>query len=277
LYHKFLSFKLKTPHNFKFKDGKGGKFAVQRKKLKNKYKANLTNLRGKRNLFLNKSPKNKQVNGPHIPLALGIQNKSLLPSTKNKKIILSPTGTTGGINNKVSATGNAANAALVGAAKKMIENRINFIENLKNKKKTYFYFSITSAIEENKKKMAETINSMIFKHKKFDHEVSSIDTNNPPVYIINYSKIKKPVISHFLKSMSIFNKIIKGTFVYYSSSIGYFFNKKNNKQIKNTYKFLFYCFKTMFCLISKPVFIYKTDKIIIQLYYFVMFPYFLKN
>jgi len=163
----------------------------------------------------------------------------------------------------------------------MIENRnisrSALVDNLKNKNKTFYYSSITSAIEENKKKMAETINSMIFKHKKFDQEVSSVDSYNPPVYIINYSKNKKPVISHFLKSMSIYNKIINGTFVYFSSSIGYFFNKKNNKQIKNTYKFLFYCFKTMFCLISKPVFIYKTDKIIIQLFYFVIFPYFFKN
>jgi len=58
LYHKFLSVNLKNP--YKFIVGKGGKVAVQRKKLKNKYKANLTNLRGKSNIFLKKI-KNKST------------------------------------------------------------------------------------------------------------------------------------------------------------------------------------------------------------------------
>ena len=71
--------------------------------------------------------------------------------------------------------------------------------------------------------------------------------------------------------------IKKGTFIYFSNSIGYFFKNNNLKKFKNIYKFLFYFFKTMYCLISKPVFVFKTDKIIIQLFYFVITPNFFKD
>ena len=143
---------------------------------------------------------------------------------------------------------------------------------------TYFNWplGIKHAIEENKKKMVVTLKGMIYKHKKFDSEISIVE-NRTPVNLIFYSKNNNTIISQYLKSMSIFNMIKKGTFIYFSSCIGYFFKYKNYKKFKNIYKLLFYFFKTMFCLISKPVFIHKSDKIIIQLYYFLILPNFFKD
>ena len=42
--------------------------------------------------------------------------------------------------------------------------------------------------------------------------------------------------------------------------------------IKDTYKLLFYLFKSMYCLISKPVLKYSNDKITIQLFYYLNIP-----
>jgi hypothetical protein len=52
---------------------------------------------------------------------------------------------------------------------------------------------------------------------------------------------------------------------------------ENNKLINNIYKLLHLSFKSMYCLISKPVFINKSNKIIIQLFYFVLIPKIFKH
>ena len=58
-----------------------------------------------------------------------------------------------------------------------------------------------------------------------------------------------------------------------SGETGY--NRKgNNKLIKYSYKLLFYFFKSMYCLISKPVFIFTPDKVVIQIQYFLNIPKF---
>lgn len=63
--------------------------------------------------------------------------------------------------------------------------------------------------------------------------------------------------------------ILKGV----SGETGY--NRKgNNRLIKYSYKLLFYFFKSMYCLISKPVFIFTPDKVVIQLQYFLNIPKF---
>jgi hypothetical protein len=63
--------------------------------------------------------------------------------------------------------------------------------------------------------------------------------------------------------------ILKGV----SGETGY--NRKgNNRLIKHSYKLLFYFFKSMYCLISKPVFIFTPDKVVIQLQYFLNIPKF---
>jgi len=58
-----------------------------------------------------------------------------------------------------------------------------------------------------------------------------------------------------------------------SGETGY--NRKgNNRLIKYSYKLLFYFFKSMYCIISKPVFIFTPDKVVIQLHYFLNIPKF---
>ena len=85
-----------------------------------------------------------------------------------------------------------------------------------------------------------------------------------------------------------------GNFIKYNKIISYNFNsynykKLNNKNpsrkredgvvsargniyIKETYKLLFYLFKSMYCLISKPVLNYTNDKVTIQLFYYLNIP-----
>lgn len=48
----------------------------------------------------------------------------------------------------------------------------------------------------------------------------------------------------------------------------------NNRLIKYSYKLLFSFFKSMYCLISKPVFLFTPDKVTIQLFYFLNIPKF---
>jgi hypothetical protein len=50
--------------------------------------------------------------------------------------------------------------------------------------------------------------------------------------------------------------------------------KGNNRLIKYSYKLLFYFFKSMYCLISKPVFLFTPDKVVIRLFYFLNIPKF---
>jgi hypothetical protein len=48
----------------------------------------------------------------------------------------------------------------------------------------------------------------------------------------------------------------------------------NNIVIKNSYNLLFYFFKSMYCLISKPVFLFTPDKVVIELFYYLNIPKF---
>jgi len=48
--------------------------------------------------------------------------------------------------------------------------------------------------------------------------------------------------------------------------------KRDKGNIKDIYKLLFYLFKSMYCLISKPVLNYTNDKITIQLFYYLNIP-----
>jgi Mitochondrial ribosomal protein (VAR1) len=51
-------------------------------------------------------------------------------------------------------------------------------------------------------------------------------------------------------------------------------NGNDNRLIKYSYKLLFYFFKSMYCLISKPVILFTPDKVIIQLFYYLNIPKF---
>jgi hypothetical protein len=79
-------------------------------------------------------------------------------------------------------------------------------------------------------------------------------------------KIKK--VNAILSSIRYLNRL-KGV----SGPTGY--NRSaNNRLIKYSYKLLFYFFKSMYCLISKPVFLFTPDKVTIQLFYYLNIPKF---
>jgi len=131
----------------------------------------------------------------------------------------------------------------------------------------------------NEIKIEDTIKS-ILKNKEFDYKTDSISMNSnfiPVVYnnkSVLYGNIisKSPIINDYLKAISKFNIINKGISVHYSNIIGFNFNSKINKLYKNIYNLLVYSFKSMFCLISKPIFVVTPNKIIIQLFYYLFIP-----
>jgi Mitochondrial ribosomal protein (VAR1) len=190
-----------------------------------------------------------------------------------------------------------------------IEDRIEYInknrnELIKDENKIINNknFNIININNTNKSKIEHTLNS-IFKYNEFDYKNEAISIYSNPVvmlytnfkkyssYIINNNNNKennnynsivsdniqpKPIINQYLKSMSSYNRIKKGIFMSYSNIIGFNFNTERNKLITNIYKLLAASFKSMYCLISKPVFVMTPDKIIIQLFYFLFIPNILK-
>ena len=92
--------------------------------------------------------------------------------------------------------------------------------------------------------------------------------------------VDQPVLSHYFKELSIYNMRNKGIIIFYYILIGFHFNTDLNKFYtsgkKNIYKLLAAFFKSMYCLISKPVFICTPDKIILQLFYYLFIPNVLK-
>lgn len=77
--------------------------------------------------------------------------------------------------------------------------------------------------------------------------------------------------------MSIYNLRKTGTFIYFTNMFSYSFISNNNKIIKNIYKLLSFVFKSMYSLISKPVFSITPNKVIIHLFYFLLIPNILKK
>ncbi len=134
---------------------------------------------------------------------------------------------------------------------------------------------LKSINKSNEIKIEQTIKS-ILKNKDFDYKTDSISINSNPVSVEYYGN--SPIINKYLKSMSIYSmRTAKGgIFIYYSNIIGYYFNSNINKLIKNAYSLITASFKSMYALISKPVFIITSDKIIIQLFYYLFIPNILK-
>jgi len=150
-------------------------------------------------------------------------------------------------------------------------------QNLLLEKKKYFIKKLFNSItlyKTNEIKIAQTMKS-ILKNKSFDCKTDYISANSNPVAIL-YSSENKPIINQYLKSMSIYNMSNNGIFISYSNIISFNFKTETNKLIKNIYKLLAASFKSMYCLISKPVFVITPDKIIIQLFYFLFIPNILK-
>jgi hypothetical protein len=110
----------------------------------------------------------------------------------------------------------------------------------------------------------ETINQLM-KNNKFDIEKNTISTRSLPGFII-------PRINDYIKSMTMFNMKRKGTILVYSKTIGYYFNTLNHKVLINIFNFLTASFRTLHCLISKPIFVVTPDKVEIQLFYYFLDP-----
>nr|YP_004376400.1 ribosomal protein S3 [Moniliophthora roreri]ADO51583.1 ribosomal protein S3 [Moniliophthora roreri] len=110
--------------------------------------------------------------------------------------------------------------------------------------------------------------------KKFDCELDTISLNSNPVDLLYFNNnINQPVINQYLKSMSSYNMITNGTIMYFSNIIGYnFYNNNLRPEAQNIYKLLYSSFRSMNCLISKPIFVIKSNKIIIQLFYYLLGP-----
>lgn len=96
----------------------------------------------------------------------------------------------------------------------------------------------------------------------------------------NGNENNSPIINQYLKSMSIYNMKKKGILIHYNNLVNYNFVKGSlgsvNKLIFKVHKLLEASFKSMYCLISKPLFIITADKITIRLFYFLFVPNFLK-
>nr|YP_009704472.1 hypothetical protein [Volvariella volvacea]AYD91361.1 hypothetical protein [Volvariella volvacea]AYD91392.1 hypothetical protein [Volvariella volvacea]AYD91446.1 hypothetical protein [Volvariella volvacea] len=140
-----------------------------------------------------------------------------------------------------------------------------------------------SITRSNEIKIKNTINSIATQQQQ---QVS----NTNPISIIYNQVNNKPIINNYIKgvatlsnntlaSLSLPNSLglrRNGIFINYHNIIGYSFNNLNTKLIKNISSLLVATFKSMYCLISKPVFVITPDKIIIQLFYYLFIPNILK-
>nr|WDS46452.1 ribosomal protein S3 [Cyathus striatus] len=98
-------------------------------------------------------------------------------------------------------------------------------------------------------------------------------TNSKYIYQLSeiYSKINNLKIEQKLNKTGIsmnYNKFISYNFIKYSNGGGYI----SDRLFKNINTLLISFFKTIYCLISKPVFIITPDKVIIKLFYFICLP-----
>jgi hypothetical protein len=178
---------------------------------------------------------------------------------------------------------------------KINEKVVNIISNVKininpfllYEKKLFInnIFKVFNTNKTNEIKIEQTLKS-IKQNNEFKTTNEAISINSNPVEIL-YSKFNnnstesnnlqnKPIINQYLKSLSSYNMTKKGILMSYSNIIGFNFNTESNKLIQNIYKLLAGSFKSMYCLISKPVFVMTPDKIIIQLFYFLFIPNILK-
>lgn len=123
----------------------------------------------------------------------------------------------------------------------------------------------TNIIANNSTKIEQTVKN-ILKKITFDNRTDTFPINSLP------GNQLMPRINQYIKSISMYNMKRKGTIMVFSQIIGYSFNSNKNMLLKNIYKFLASSFRTMHCLISKPVFVVSPDKIEIQLFYYFLDP-----
>nr|UEX92854.1 hypothetical protein [Marasmius tenuissimus] len=155
------------------------------------------------------------------------------------------------------------------------------IKTITNNENNYFASTLPSVFKEvGTSAQAQPLQDKGIITKKFNWKTDTISVNSNPVNVLYFNNNKnKPIINQYLKSMSIYNMTSNGTIMYFSNIIGYNFYNKNLRpfwsyaaETQNIYKLLYSSFRSMYCLISKPVFIIKSNKIIIQLFYFLLVP-----
>jgi hypothetical protein len=133
--------------------------------------------------------------------------------------------------------------------------------------------------------------------KKRIRTISEVLEDKPIKNYILFQYLKNFI---FAKTKLNINKYCRkfGTFIHYNKFIGYKFNStfyssnisekekekeiisisrttnynSDTERITDIYKLLFYFFKSMYCLISKPVLKYTNDKVTIQLFYYLNIP-----
>src|SRR6266576_84354 len=184
------------------------------------------------------------------------------------------------------------NLNLIKKNNNLVENLTNTNTNNTNMEEFYKNLFLTKMLKLNLVnkwnliQIEHTIKSII-KNKKFNYKTDPISIKSNPISVVyfknknfvndsNFSYFNTPILNKYLQVMSKYNMINKNIYIYYSNIIGFNFINENNKLFKNIYKLLAYSFKSMFCLISKPVFLITPDKIIIQLFYYLFIPNILK-
>nr|UEX92912.1 hypothetical protein [Marasmius tenuissimus] len=154
------------------------------------------------------------------------------------------------------------------------------IKTITNNENNYFASTLAQVFKEDTGTSVQPLQDKGIITKKFNWKTDTISVNSNPVNVLYFNNNKnKPIINQYLKSMSIYNMTSNGTIMYFSNIIGYNFYNKNLRpfwsyaaETQNIYKLLYSSFRSMYCLISKPVFIIKSNKIIIQLFYFLLVP-----
>jgi Mitochondrial ribosomal protein (VAR1) len=182
--------------------------------------------------ILNKSLKNNK-----LPMPLNLLKPLLnvnLKSTVNSNL----GSLAGEKNNKVS----------------LFKNKIDPIKNFKNSI-TNISKLIPSLNEPLFFKLPQNGKNIVYKSKinKFKELINKYNAND--ISNITYTKYFQLITAY--KSVNPFNQ-----------NIVFNFNKYNNINIKNIATLLDYAFRSMSCLISKPVFMVTADNIIINLFYF---------
>jgi hypothetical protein len=137
-------------------------------------------------------------------------------------------------------------------------------------------FNLNLINKSNLIQIEHTIKS-IFKNKEFNINTQGISENSNPISVVYNNKKSEPILHKYLQVMSKYKLPNKKIYIYYSNIIGFKFNSETSKLFKNIYKLLAYSFKSMYVLISKPVFVFTSNKIIIQLFYYLFIPNFYKN
>jgi hypothetical protein len=129
------------------------------------------------------------------------------------------------------------------------------LKKLKNKIKSNL--NIATIVNYIAKKAKENINKQ--KNKNFFLQIKKPSKRIASMDVHTEIPMLQDLILR-LKELNKFNPKIKPN------------QKGNNSLIKYSYKLLFYFFKSMHCLISKPVFLFTPEKVVIQLKYFIVIP-----